>query len=122
MLSTPRYANAKMRLTLLALFFYVEFSHAAVAISRVSQARWLALNATVKGRLRSAEPFSRPCFDDVVTGVLGEHNIDVCSTVVQTYTDPSEFVFFLRTYPSDAYYCVHSCTEWGIRILHECER
>ncbi|KDR72263.1 hypothetical protein GALMADRAFT_767519 [Galerina marginata CBS 339.88] len=54
---------------------------AATSIPGVSLLDWQALNITVQGRLHSSVPFSRPCFDKVSVGVLGQSNQAACSAV-----------------------------------------
>ncbi|KAJ7580103.1 FAD-binding domain-containing protein [Mycena floridula] len=53
----------------------------------VAPDKWLALNATVQGRLSHGIPFARPCFQQAAPGTLGNFSTEGCATVTETYLD-----------------------------------
>ncbi|OBZ77659.1 6-hydroxy-D-nicotine oxidase [Grifola frondosa] len=53
-----------------------------------SSSNWLALNDTVGGRLHIAVPFSEPCFS-TYEGKFITPNITACSSIEQSYVDPT---------------------------------
>ncbi|KAJ7582378.1 FAD-binding domain-containing protein [Mycena floridula] len=55
--------------------------------SLVAPEKWLALNATVQGRLSHGIPFARPCFQQAAPGTLGNFSAEGCATVTESYLD-----------------------------------
>ncbi|KAJ7590278.1 FAD-binding domain-containing protein [Mycena floridula] len=49
--------------------------------------KWLALNATIQGRLINGIPFARPCFQQAAPEILGTFNAEACETVKEHYLD-----------------------------------
>ena len=81
---------AKMWLGILTVFLHAGLVCTGAALANVSSEQWAALNSTVNGQLKASVPFARPCFSEVVTGVLGVHDQKACNAVIEAYTDPGE--------------------------------
>lgn len=76
----------------LSAFFIVSISSAArvvadVPASSISNSQWQTLNDTLGGKLRTALPFSAPCFS-TVNGLNVTVDSEACSNVEVNYTNP----------------------------------
>lgn len=60
---------------------------ADVPASSISSSQWQTLNDTLGGKLRTALPFSAPCFS-TVNGLNVSVDSEACSSVEANYTKP----------------------------------
>lgn len=70
------------------LLFMARLSSAATPISAINTSQWLALNATVNGRLYAdGTPFARACFQ-TAGGLSGGPDAAACAAIQAQYTAP----------------------------------
>jgi hypothetical protein len=91
-------------------------SHTALA--SIAQDQWVALNASVEGRLHAdGAPFSRPCFDSYELQFEGEHKSSGNEAGSEQKAPSKECQARQKGYLSEAYRLGHFGSAMNVRLL-----